>query len=186
MRMELLHPPYEGEAGEAMGRWVPPDSGVDPLLMVRLLLRQHPALAEAVRPLGFFFAGPESTLDTRTRELVVVRVTARTGCEYEWGLRVAWQAEAAKFTSEQIADSVRPSVDRSLWDERDLALIDVVDELHDKGSIAEAGYRALRASYSDQQVVEILLLAGWYHAVSFLANGTELDPESFAARFPRD
>lgn len=62
------------EASNRLGDWaVGPDD--EALQVIRLLVRQHPDLGDALRPLGFFFVGDRAALDSRTRDLVVTRVT---------------------------------------------------------------------------------------------------------------
>jgi 4-carboxymuconolactone decarboxylase len=183
MRMATLSSPYDPAAAARLADWgVGPDD--EALQMVRVLVAQHPDLGDALRPLGFFFAGDRTALDTRTRELVVTRVTARCGCEYEWGLRVAIMAEAADLTHEQIAATLEPTIDPVAWtDLRDRAVLAAVDQLHDTGRLDDPGYSALRESYDDRQIVELLILAGWYHAVSYLDAGARLPAEPGTARF---
>ena len=47
-----------------------------------------------------------------------------------------------------------------------------------------AEFTALRAHYDEAQILEILLLCGFYKTVSFIANGLKLPLEETAARFP--
>jgi alkylhydroperoxidase family enzyme len=42
----------------------------------------------------------------------------------------------------------------------------------------------LRATFSEEAILELLLLAGFYRTVSYLTNALRLPPEPFAARFP--
>jgi alkylhydroperoxidase family enzyme len=42
----------------------------------------------------------------------------------------------------------------------------------------------LRGEFSDEQLLELIVLAGFYHTVSFLTNALRLPIESYAARFP--
>lgn len=183
MRMATANPPHDAEATARLGDWgIGPDE--EALQMVRLLVRQHPDLGDALRPLGFFFVGDRAALDTRTRELVVIRVTARCGCEYEWGLRVAIMAEAASLTPAQIAATLEPDLDPGTWeDPQDLAVLGAVDQLHDTGRLDDPGYATLNAFYDDRQIVELLILTGWYHALSYLDGGAQLPLEPAAARF---
>ena len=69
------------------------------------------------------------------------------------------------------------------WSGRDAALIRLADELHDDAGVSEAAWAALAAHSSDEQILEMIALCGYYHTISFMANATRLAPESFAARF---
>ena len=43
----------------------------------------------------------------------------------------------------------------------------------------------MAAEFSDMALIEILMLAGFYRAVSYLTNALRLPLEAYAARFPR-
>jgi len=60
-------------------------------------------------PVQIVFAGgllDKGPLSLRQREIVIDRTTARLGCAYEWGVHVAFFADKAGFTSEQVAATV--------------------------------------------------------------------------------
>lgn len=42
----------------------------------------------------------------------------------------------------------------------------------------------MRAHFSEEAIIELLLLAGFYRTVSYLTNSLRLPLEPFAARFP--
>lgn len=58
------------------------------------------------------------------------------------------------------------------------------DELHDSGEVSDATWAAMRARFSEETLIELLVLAGWYHAISFLANGARIQLETWALRCP--
>ena len=47
-----------------------------------------------------------------------------------------------------------------------------------------AELQAVAAAFSVAQLLELIALVGFYHTVSFLANGLRLPPERYAAPFP--
>ena len=55
-RIAPLEPPYAQEVGAMLARWMPPDSGAEPLRLFRTLA-VHPELAARMRPLGAFMVG---------------------------------------------------------------------------------------------------------------------------------
>jgi alkylhydroperoxidase family enzyme len=57
------------------------------------------------------------------------------------------------------------------------------DELHDSAHISEELWHALAAAFSSDQILELIALAGFYHTVSFFANGLRLPLEPYAV-FP--
>ena len=64
-------------------------------------------------------------------------------------------------------------------------LIAAVDALHARATLDDAEFAALSAHYDDDQVLEIILLCGFYRTVSYLANALALPLEATAARFPQ-
>ena len=67
---------------------------------------------------------------------------------------------------------------------RDRALLGLVDELHDGATLSAPRWRALREHFDEAQLVELVVLTGFYHTISFLTNAFELELEPFGARFP--
>jgi hypothetical protein len=64
-----------------------------------------------------------------------------------------------------------------------VALLRAVDELHDTSRVSDACWNALSARFERDQLLDLLLLTGWYHAISYAANGTRVDLEPGAPRF---
>jgi 4-carboxymuconolactone decarboxylase len=177
-----LTPPYPPDVAEMLARWMPPGAAaVPPLALFRTLVR-HPALAERLRPLGAFLLN-RGTLPVRARELVILRTCARAGAEYEWGVHAAAFAAAAGLDEAALAATraARPGAPLA---PADLELCRLVDELHDTGALADELAAALAARYGDEQRLELLVLAGFYHLISFVANGARVEPEPWARRWP--
>jgi alkylhydroperoxidase family enzyme len=124
-------------------------------------------------------------LSLREREIVIDRTCARTGCEYEWGVHVAAFADAAHLTEEQVRATVRGTATDGCWSSAEQVLVATADALHDRATLSEAEFAALSAHYDDAKILEIILLCGFYHTVSYLANGLALPLEDKAARFPK-
>jgi alkylhydroperoxidase family enzyme len=126
----------------------------------------------------------ESPLPLRLREIVILRVTANTGCEYEWGVHVAAFARAAMLTGEQVAATRLADAAAPCWTRDESLLIRAVDELCRQHGIQRETYAEVAETWSVAQQLEIIALAGAYHTISFVANTAALPPEPFAARFP--
>ena len=66
-------------------------------------------------------------------------------------------------------------------------LIRLVDELHEQATVSDALWsRAASASASDEQLIELITLAGFYHTISFVTNALAIPLEDSAERFPVD
>ena len=179
-RVEPLAPPYEPDDHALLARMVPP--GVEPIALFRTFARNRGATA-AMQGWGSYVLSRASTLAMRDRELVIDRVCARCGCEYEWGVHVAFFGERVGLTAEQVASLVTGGPDDACWtDPRERSLLRMVDELHDAADVSDATWDELRAGYDDAQLVDLLLLAGWYHAIAYVARAARVALEPWAPR----
>jgi len=68
-------------------------------------------------------------------------------------------------------------------DERDRVLIEAVDSLHDTARIDDVLWGRLARVFADDELLDLLMLSGWYHAISFTANGAQVALEPDAPRF---
>jgi alkylhydroperoxidase family enzyme len=176
-RMAPLQPPYEAEIQGQFDRIM---RGAPPLMLFRVVAGQARAW-EKFRAGGLLDRGP---LLLREREIVIDRTCALTGCEYEWGVHVATFASAALMTGEQVRATVLDGADAPCWSAAEQAMLAAVDALHVRATLGDAEFKALSAHYDDAQILEIILLCGFYHTVSYLANGLDLPLEAKGVRFP--
>lgn len=181
-RIAPLAPPYDPEVAAELDRWMPP-GGMDPLALFRTLGVNLP-LAEVMRPLGAHLLSRRSGLDPLAREVVITRVCARHRCDYEWGVHVVAFGPAVGLSPEQVADTAAPDVDPALWAERELALLALADELCGTGGVTDGTWARLAAHFDDAQLLTLLVLAGWYSVISFVANGARVPAEPWAATLP--
>jgi len=177
-RVEPVQPPYPPELQAVFDKIMPP--GVPPLSLFTTLARV-PRVYEKFRAGGLVDRGP---VPMRLREVVIDRTCARCGCSYEWGVHVAFFADRVKFTTEQVQATVLSDANDPVWNAEEQLAIRLVDELHDTTDISELLWEALAAAFSIEQIFEMIALVGFYHTVSFFANGLRLAPEAFAAAPP--
>jgi alkylhydroperoxidase family enzyme len=181
-RIAPLESPFAPEVSQELARWQPP--GKDPIALFRTLTRHLP-LTRAMHPLGRYLLSGELSLKIRDREIVIDRVCARCGCEYEWGVHARVFGLAAGLDEAQLAAIVTEGPENACWSESDRLLIRMVDELHETGTISDALWPYLPQHWSDQQLLDLIALAGQYHSISFLANALRVPLESWAPRFTR-
>jgi 4-carboxymuconolactone decarboxylase len=182
-RIPPLEPPYEPAVEAHLAKWMPPGSNVEPLKLFRVLLRNQP-LAERMRPLGAAILGSGSSLDIRRREIVIDRVCARCRCEYEWGVHATAFGAAAGLSEAALRATAISPASAPVWQQRDALLIRLVDELHDTARVSDDLWSELSSWLSEQQLLELLVVAGFYHAISYVANAARVPLEDWAARFP--
>jgi 4-carboxymuconolactone decarboxylase len=181
-RIPPLEPPYEPALEEMLKKWMPPASPIEPLALFRTLA-VHEELASRMRPLGAGILG-HGRVEPRDREIVIHRTCARTGAEYEWGVHVIAYGKPLGLTDEQIAATVHGAADDPAWSAQDALLVRVADELHDTCGISEALWTALAERYPNDQLLELVITAGWYRLLSYVINAAHVEREQWAARFP--
>jgi alkylhydroperoxidase family enzyme len=125
-----------------------------------------------------------SPIDMHTREIVILRVTARYGCEYEWGVHVTAFAQFAGLSEAQVVASAIGSPSDPAWSETEGLLVGAIDSLVASGTLDAESRAFFDATYDARQQLEILSLVGFYHAISNIAQVAGLTPEPGAARFP--
>jgi hypothetical protein len=104
-RIPPLKPPYSSEVAAALAKWMPPGAAVEPLKLFRTLF-QNREMSDRMRPLGAGILGSHSSIDARDREIVIDRVCARCGCEYEWGVHVVSFGQAVGLSQETLEATV--------------------------------------------------------------------------------
>ncbi|MGH8240513.1 MAG: carboxymuconolactone decarboxylase family protein, partial [Steroidobacteraceae bacterium] len=120
----------------------------------------------------------------RDREVLIDRTCARCGCEYEWGVHVAFLADRVGLTPAQLTSLAHGDPTDSCWvDGRDRLLVRAADALHETADIDDALWDQLGAEFTDAELLDVMMLCGWYHAISFAANGSRLALETGAPRF---
>ena len=188
-RIPPLEPPYTPEVEANLARRMPANSPVPPLALFRVFAR-HPGLAAAMEPLGAFnlnrklmTTGGGPQLAPRDREIVIDRVCALCRCEYEWGVHVASYAKRVGLSETQVEATLTPGADHAVWDGRDRLLVQLVDVLHERADVPDALWDALATEWSEAQLLELLVLAGFYHVICYVANAARVPLEPWAARF---
>ena len=177
-RIAPANAPYPPEIQARFDALMPP--GVAPLTLFRTLARDQ-------RLFSRFMGGgllDKGHLTLRQREMVIDRVTAGCGSEYEWGVHVAFFARRVGFDDAQLRSLVRGSAEDACWKGEEALLIRFCDALHETCDVDDALWTELRAQFREEAILELLLLAGFYRTVSYLTNALRLPPESYAARFP--
>ncbi len=181
-RIAPLQPPYEPETDDMLKRWMPPGATIEPLALFRTLAI-HPDLMSRMRPLGSGILN-HGEVPARDREIVLHRTCARAGAEYEWGVHAATFASAVGLSEDQVAGTAAPSADEASWAPEDADLIRLADELHDTCAVSDELWARLAERYTDRQLLELVIIAGWYRTIAYVTNAVRVPLESWAARFP--
>jgi alkylhydroperoxidase family enzyme len=125
------------------------------------------------------------SLERRHREIVILRTTARCGCEYEWGVHVSFFAARVGLGERRCplpSTAARPSGVVRGRAHADPARRRAGTTCADLRRALVRSARPLR----DDQLVELVVLAGFYHTISFVVNGLGVELEAEVARFPKN
>jgi alkylhydroperoxidase family enzyme len=180
-RIEPVEPPYEPEVAMQLESMMP--AGAEPILLFRTFARNMP-MSKAMGSWGAYELSRRLSVGKRQREIVIDRTCARCGCEYEWGVHVAFFAESAGISALQTASLAHGVSSDPCWESAgDRALIDMVDALHDDAAIPDGLWDQLATEFSDEQLLDLLFLCGWYHAITFVALGAQVELEVGAPTF---
>jgi len=90
-----------------------------------------------------------------------------------------------KGLSEREVQEALGDLDRADLPARTVAALRLADCLSGERPVVDDGlFALLRRHFDEGQILEVIALAGYYHAISFLCVGLKLPLESYATRFP--
>ena len=176
-RIAAAVPPFSSVVQDRLDRIMPP--GRQPLVLFT-------TLATDERLLKRFIASAlldRGNLSLRQREIIIDRTTALCRSEYEWGVHITIFGEKAGLTEDQIESLVRGGHEDSCWGADDALLIRLCDELHRTATLSDKLWEELRMEHAEAALIEMLMLAGSYHTVSYITNGLRLPLEPDGRRF---
>jgi alkylhydroperoxidase family enzyme len=176
-RIAPLQPPYPPDMQAGFDRVM---AGQPPLTLFRVVARNP-------RVLSRLFAGgllDRGSVSLRQRELMILRTTARCGAEYEWGVHVAAYGAKARWTDAELRASVHGDARDGCWQPDEALIVRLADALHDANDVDDALWADLKGTFADDQLVELVQLAGFYHSVSFTLRAFRVPLEPSAPRFP--
>jgi alkylhydroperoxidase family enzyme len=174
-RIRPLKPPYEADVAAQLAGMMPP--GTEPIRLFRLFVRNLP-MARAMSDWGSYELSRQLSLSLREREIVIDRTCAVTGCEYEWGVHIAFFAERAGFDAVQVRSLTHGEPTDPCWtDARDRLLIRATDALCRHRDIDDELWSALTEAFAEPELLDLIMLCGWYQAISTFARTTRLSTE---------
>jgi AhpD family alkylhydroperoxidase len=103
-----------------------------------------------------------STLDDRTRELVIMRVASLTGCEYVWKVHEAQYALPAGLTPPEVA-ALREGSRSAAFDARERALLAYVEAMTRDVAVTDGVFVEMKRHFDDRTIVEVTVLVGAYN-----------------------
>lgn len=175
-RIAALEPPYAPEVQASFDAIM---RGAPPLALFRTIAASSRAWKK-FRAGSLLDPGP---LSLREREIIIDRTCALAGCGYEWGVHVAVFAGPAGLSEEEVAATAGDGRTAS-WTAAERALIRTAEALHARATLTDEEFAELAAHYDAEQILEVLMLCGFYRTVAYIANGLALPPEPGTRRLP--
>ncbi|GAA0910100.1 carboxymuconolactone decarboxylase family protein [Virgisporangium ochraceum] len=170
-------PPYDDDTAAALEALGPP------LALFRALARR-PDRARTIQGWGSYYLSRRCALSLRHRELVIDRTTALCGAEYEWGVHIALLAREAGLTDAELGSVTGGAATDACWtDPADLTVLAADDALHTRHDLTDDEWDALTAAVGPDGVVDLMLICGWYHAISYVVRAARLPGEPGAPTF---
>ena len=145
------------------------------------VLARHPKLLKRFNLLGGFLLN-KGLLPARERELVILRIGWNAEAEYEFGQHTIIGRQVG-VTDEEISALTR-APDSHPWSTGDAALIAMSDELSDDDCVSGTTWELLAARWSEAELVELLVVAGFYRLVSGFLNSAGVQLDEGVAGFP--
>jgi 4-carboxymuconolactone decarboxylase len=138
------------------------------------VLGRHPKLLKRFNLLGGFLLN-KGLVPERERELVILRIGWNAQAVYEFGQHTVIGRRCG-LTDDEIGALTRHPDERR-WSDDDAALIAMADELSSDDCVGDTTWAALASRWSDAELVELLVVAGFYRLVSGFLNsaGVQLD-----------
>jgi alkylhydroperoxidase family enzyme len=118
----------------------------------------------------------KTSLSTRDREVVILRVGWLAECEYEWGQHVKIATDDVGFGEAEF-EALAEGADASLWTPAEAALIRAADDLCVDAFVSDATWDALTTHCTEQQVLDTVFTVGNYVMLAMGLNsfGVQLD-----------
>lgn len=138
----------------------------------------HPALAKAFLTLNKHVAA-DTTLTTRERELLILRIGWLTKSEYEFGQHIILGRRAG-ITDDEIL-RLQEGPDAAGWSEDDADLIRAADDLHFHSRLSDSTWEKLSKRYDHKQIMDLIFVVGVYALMATAINTYNIPAEPGAA-----
>lgn len=169
--MARLAYPHPSEVSQVMRRFPPPLRNMN----IGRMVSQAPTLAE---PYYNTYAAVLQwlELDPKLRQLAILRVAHRASAPYVLAQHRAL-AKLEGLTEEQIAATGQRSPDDACFTYVQQQVVAFADEVMDGPRIYNSLFQRVHGVLTPREIVELLLVIGWYWTACRLTTTLELEPE---------
>ena len=116
-------------------------------------------------------------LDPRLRELIILRVAYQTQAQYAWTQHVEL-AQLAGVSDEQIASLQQGEEAGEHFTTKERLALVFADEVLRTPRLSDALFEQMRRQFSSREMVELLLVVGWYWTVGRLMTTLDIEPDA--------
>lgn len=145
-----------------------------PVLNIFRTMAHNGRLLKRVNVLGGYFLA-HGLLPARERELVILRTAWRSACRYEWGQHVLIAREVG--LSDELIEAAASEEAWSSMSAGDAALMAFVDGLVATADVDDGQWQTQRARWSDEQMMELVMLVGFYRMIAGYLNAVRVSAE---------
>jgi alkylhydroperoxidase family enzyme len=149
----------------------------DVLNIFRALSHSPEALRRFMK-LGSYFLG-EGKLDPRLRELAILRAGWLCRAPYEFSQHIAFGRRTG-LSDEQIRAIAEPSSRH--FSPEELAILSFATEMTVDARVSDETFAAVRSLCSEEEIVELTMVTGFYNLVSRVLNTLDVDIDEPAVR----
>jgi|ERR1700722_4723633 len=173
-------PPLDETDRTAHQQEILDDLVVGPTVNIYATLIRNPELAANMVRLGRNLRAGD--ISERHREIIILRTGCNCDSMYE--LAQHYRIAASIGMTDEDMERIQLGPDATGWDDFEATLCRAADELHSQHAIGDATWSTLVEHYDERQLIEVTMLVGYYHLVSFVLNTLGVPLETGAARFP--
>jgi alkylhydroperoxidase family enzyme len=133
--------------------------------------------AELLRTMMF-----RNVVNSRARELVILRIGWRTKSEYEFCQHVRVSRDL-KIPEAEIL-GVRDPDACTAYSAVDRAVIKMADELHETATVTAATWATLAQAFTNEELIELVMAAGLWRMVAGFFNAAKLPLDGWVPSWP--
>ena len=149
------------------------------------VLLNHPKLAGELNNTIITLVSGEKELSDRLREIIIMRVSWKACCDYEWSQH--WLASLFFGLTEQELHSIRDWQHAGCFSTIEKTVLSAVDELLDNNRIAASTWHELRDYFkTDKALIELVTCIGNWHMFALILNGLEIPLDQGMSSWPPD
>ncbi|KAF8857238.1 hypothetical protein BDZ45DRAFT_744625 [Acephala macrosclerotiorum] len=149
-------------------------AGIPPLNLFRLWAHSPSTLPHAISLGTACFR--DTSLTPYQRELVCLLNAKRLACEYQCKQHIQI-AKTTGVTDAQIEALTSGNISSTVWSASEKALLAFVDEVISGPEVSDEVFANARRCYSDQLLVEVVTMQGFYYSLARIATVFRVDLE---------